>query len=447
MNDNFNNDNLTEEFYKNKKDKIDNFEVNINSDYNFDLIEESGEIENITSGKHGGKDKRALKHKKFNRIRKEQEPISESNARFFKTIYIFMIISICAILGQGVIFGSIDMLAISRNEDTAIVKIPKGASKKEIADILYNSGVINQKGAFYFYEVVFKGSKNVIPGVFEIKTNMDYEAIYSYLQSNANRVDTDVVDVMVSEGKNTREIAELLEKMEICSAKDFLNECNSTSFDKEYPFLTENKKDNIVYKLEGYLFPDTYKFYKNIEAKVAIKKFLSNYKNKINKKEEMEQGKEKISINEQSEQKGLSMSDVITLASLVQAEAADEEDMYTVASILINRLDTIKNGGMSPFGDSINGCLCVDSSVWYPYRNRDKVPEEIVNNYESFYDTYKFKGLPPGPICNPGLEAIKATLNCKKTDYYFFCYSNNGKLYCAKTFNEHNANLKKAGLI
>lgn len=424
-----------------RKKKIENFEVEINdTGLGKEPMEDLMSYSDESKKAHGSAKRRDLK--KAPRVKK-----SGQNARLFKMVWIGMIVSVCIMIGQFVLFGTLDMLAITRQEGTLSVELPKGASKGQVVDILHENGVINQPTFFKLYLFFTKGSQKFIPGTFEIKTNLDYEAIVNYLQSNANRIDTDIVDVTVPEGKNVMEIAAILESNEVCSAEEFMNACKSSEFDKDHSFLKERKSvADTIYRLEGFLFPDTYSFYKNVEPKTVIKKFLNNFNNKISKKLITDESNEKVSIKTVAERKAIPIEDLVIIASLIQAEASNDADMLGIASVIENRLNTSKNGGLSPFGDAINSCLCIDSTIWYPYRNKDKVPQEARENYESPYDTYKKRGLTPGAICNPGASAIEAVLNHKSTQYYFYCHNKEGKTFYAKTFSEHNVNLKKAGL-
>ena len=420
--------------YNGRKSKIENFELNI--DHKYDNEKNKNDIMSYSNNKNV--------HRYYKNIIKVKK--SAKNKKFFKSIWIAMIFTACLMLGQFVVFGTLDMLAVTREDKLFTIEIPKGAKKLDVVNILYENGIITQPTFFKLYLFLTKGSQKFIPGKFEIKTNLDYEAIVNYLQSNANRLDSDVVDVTIPEGKNVLEIAKILEDNQICSVDEFTIACSSNEFEKNYVFLKDINFDDVIYKLEGYLFPDTYTFYKNIEPRYVIKKFLNNFNNKISKKLITNESNEKVSVMTSADKKSISLGDLINLASLIQAEASNDADMLEIASVLENRLSTSKNGGKSNFGDAINGCLAVDATIWYPYRNREKVPKDILENYESPYDTYKFSGLPKGPICNPGLAAIEAVLNHKSTPYYFYCHNKEGKTFFAKTFAEHGVNLKKAGL-
>ena len=374
--------------------------------------------------------------------------MSKEKKKFFKKVWILMVIFLSILLTQYFVFGTIDFLAMNREENVVKVEIPKNSGKSDIAKILYDNGVIKNRSFFNFYTTLTKSGKKFIPGTFEIKTNLDYEAIVNFLNLNSNRVETDIINVVIPEGKNVLEVASILESNGICDQKDFIEVCKQDDFGKNYEFLKSFKNmDKVVYKVEGYLFPDTYKLYKDSDPKLAIKKMLSNYKSKLNSKDYIVSEKEKLSIKEYAEKIGLSEEDLVNIASLIQAEAADEKDMYNVSSVIFNRLGTLKNANKSKFGEPGLNFLGIDSTVWYPYKTRDKVPKDLLENFVGAYDTYKNPALPIGPICNPGVAAIDAALKPNKTDYYYFCHDKSGQAYYAKNSKEHQENLKKAGLV
>ncbi|MEG1426563.1 MAG: endolytic transglycosylase MltG, partial [Oscillospiraceae bacterium] len=132
----------------------------------------------------------------------------------------------------------------------------------------------------------------------------------------------------------------------------------------------------------------------------------------------------------------MSMDQIITLASIIQAEAADTGDMYKVSAVLHNRLDR--------GGEAGTPRLQCDSTIYYPYKNKEDAPA----GYESSYNTYEIQGLPEGAICNPGIDAIKAALNPdpENADSFYFCHSADGTAYYASTAEGHQENLQAAGL-
>ena len=265
---------------------------------------------------------------------------------------------------------------------------------------------------------------------------MDYQAIITNLQGTSNRTDT--IEVTIIEGQSVLEIADKLEEGGALGNKaEFLQLCNSSKFDNDFDFLKNIKNPGErYYKLEGYLYPDKYEFYVNEDPASIIYKILNNYEKRMAEKQAFDGYEKLTSVNKMLEKSddGYTLDEIMTIASIIQAEAADSDDMYYISSILHNRLNADDSEGVSSLG--------LDSTKYYPYRSKDKLPAEIAANYKSRYDTYDNTGLPPGPICNPGMEAIKAALNPYDSSYYYFCHDSNGKAYYASTIGEHEANLE-----
>ncbi|WP_312694052.1 endolytic transglycosylase MltG [Caproiciproducens sp.] len=369
-------------------------------------------------------DEAEIKAEKAHEIRNKEK--GRKNKAFFRFIWIIMVLFASILFSQFMITGINDMLAIGKEKVTVTVEIPKNATTEQISDILNGAGVVRDVSFFQVYSKLTKADGHYSNGSYKIDTNMDYEAIINNLQSNLNRVDT--IKITFKEGVNALEMAALLEKNGVCAAKDVLSVINSNDFDKDYEMLRAitNQKDRY-YKLEGYLFPDTYEFYKDEDPKQVVAKLISNCNKKLTKQ-----------IRSKAADQNMTVDQMLTLASMIQAEAADKEDMYKVSSVFHNRLNS------SGTGDLLR--LRSDPTTYYPYRTKASVPSDIRETYKSKYDTYTIKGLPAGPICNPGAEAIDAALNPASTKYYYFCHDKDGKAYYAATNAQHEANLRKAGL-
>lgn len=374
--------------------------------------------------------------------------IKKSNIKFFKRMWIVLVVVLSALMIRFVIAGISDILAIDRPNETVIIEIPKGSGFKGTVKVLKENGVIKYENFFKMYSILRGSSRNFISGSFEIKTNLDYEAIINYIQSNSNRLDKDLTKVTITEGLSVLECAKLLDENNVCDKDEFIAACNSNGFDEDFKFIADlGESKNRCYKLEGYLFPDTYEFYKDQKASRVISRILGVCEDKLFTKRNVSGFDKKVDVNERAQSIGMTLNEVMTLASIVQSEAANNEDMYNVSSVLHNRLKTESNGGVSQYGDAGMTLLSMDSTTWYPYRTKSSVPSDILKNFDGKYDTYKYTGLPIGPICSPGMEAINAVLNPNKTNYYFFCHDADGNAYYAKTFSEHSGNLKKAGLL
>jgi UPF0755 protein len=397
----------------NEKDDMDDCDVVIHSYSNPHAAKKAKITQNETAA-------RAERAHEIRNLKK-----GKKNKTFFKFIWVIMVLFCTVLLSQFFITGINDMLGVGKEEASITVEIPKNATTGQIADILNKAGAIRDVNFFQFYSKLTKADGHYNNGSYKIDTNMDYEAIINSLQSNANRVDT--IKITFKEGINILDVSALLEKDGVCTAEKFLSAINSNDYENYEIIKAITNDDERYYKLEGYLFPDTYEFYKDEDPKTVIKKFLSNCNNKITKE-----------IKTEAEEKNMTIDQLLTLASMIQAEAADKEDMLKVSSVFHNRLNS---GGL---GDLKR--LRSDPTMYYPYRTKASIPADLQGSFKSRYDTYTVEGLPPGPICNPGLDAINAALEPEKTNYYYFCHDKNSKSYYATNIVQHNINLKKAGL-
>ncbi len=386
-------------------------------------------------------------HKALKAQKKEDKRVEKSkakrNRRIFNWVWLLMIVAVGVVLAQFMIVGMNDVLAISREDDvrTVDISIPENPTMSQIATILQDNGVIDHAEFFELYANFTSSIDGFRQGDFQIDTNKDYEAIINFLQSNNNR--TDIVTVQITEGMSVLEIANLLHEQGVVKDKQvFLDACNSDAFDEDYTFLKDiPNAGERYYKLEGYLFPDTYDFYLGEDTELTIDKFLSNFENKIVLHEEKYFGNsKKSSLSDEAEKTGYSTDEILTIASIIQAEAANREDMYYISSIIHNRLDYGVSYGV--------GMLNLDCTVYYPYREYSDVPETIRSSFTSTYDTNNFNGLPPGPVCNPGEEAIKAAITPYDTEYLFFCHDTveNGSIpYYSTNLADHNYYLSIIG--
>ncbi len=234
------------------------------------------------------------------------------------------------------------------------------------------------------------------------------------------------MSVTIPEGYNALEIAQLLEEKNVCTGQEFLDALNNKDF-SNYEVIAAMNSEGRYYKLEGYLFPDTYNFYEGEELESVIGKMINNFQNRISSQ-----------TWNMGEERGMTKDQVVILASIIQAEAADTSDMFNVSSVLHNRLD---------FGAEYDIYrLECDSTMHYPYRNAGAIPESgALPN--AGYSTYELDGLPPGPICNPGAEAILAAVRPNESSYLYFCHADDGTAYYATNSWEHEENLYAAGLM
>ncbi len=438
-NNNFTQNNLEQQ----RRRRAENFHLNISDNYDDDGENNYSKSEELNS--YSGQDvkdkiakqsKNALKKKK-KAEKKELKAKNKYNRRYFRWFWIISVLIVGAMLSVFIITGMNDLLAINRTDSSKVkIEIPENPTLDDVAETLAKNKIIEQPSYFKMFATITKSADDFTQGTYEISKNMDYEAIINYLLSSNNRTDT--VKVMITEGQNVIEVANTLkEKGAISSTDKFLELCASDNFDDDFSFLKEIKNgSDRYYKLEGYLYPDTYEFYKNEDAESAIYKFLNNYETKINEKRDVNGYDKLMTVNKLIKESNskYSLDQIMTIASIIQAEAADVDDMYNVSSIIHNRLTADADMGVSNLG--------LDSTKFYPYRSAVDVPDGKGKNYTSKYDTYSKSGLPAGPICNPGMDAILAAINPNDTNYYYFCHDKDGNAYYASTIYEHEANLE-----
>lgn len=366
-------------------------------------------------------------HKKRNKLK------ARKNRRVFSLVWLAMVLLVSFTLASYLITGSNDFFAVERAESTATaeVVIPKeGLTPEVLAQLLHEKGVINSTEFFSLYcKVTVDDMTLFVPGKHKIETNLDYEDLINRLQGGGKE-NREVVTVTIPEGLNTLEIADLLQEKNVCDKDEFLDALNTHDFTNYDSVAKIGGGEGKYYKLEGYLFPDTYDFYEEEEIDSVIGKMLNNFDNRMTE-----------DLLAQVDGSGMTLDQVVTLASIIQAEAANSNDMFKVSAVLHNRLDF-----GADYGIYVLGC---DSTMFYPYKNKAAVPETGALSYGN-YDTYEIQGLPAGAICNPGLDAIKAALR-PATDgdagsYLYFCHAADGTAYYATNEYDHEYNKQLAGL-
>lgn len=345
-------------------------------------------------------------------------------------------------LGNFVYNAVIDYTGISNNEFQIVVELPENPSLDQVAEVLKENGVISNEDFFKKYVEAKDDLEDFVGGEFVLSSSMNYSTIVNTLLASKNELIT--VEVTIIEGMTAYDVGKLLEESCVCRAADFLKfyRDRMNVYDFELRLSEDPHKFN---QMEGYLFPDKYEFYVNNklknhpdeetdttkDAEIAAKKIYSNFNSKITK-----------TMYKRMHEMGLTLNELITLASIVQSEVNNVEDMKTVASVFLNRLKT--GGEFSK--------LQSDVTVFYvqnciePYY-KDYGLSTSLSVISNSYDTYECDGIPAGPICNPGMDAIGAVLDAYTTDYYYFCSNEEtGETFYGRTLEEHEANLVKAGL-
>ena len=294
-----------------------------------------------------------------------------------------------------------DVLALNKEPVTASVTITEGESLGDVTAELKEKGLVKYGYLFQLFASFTHKAEKITAGSYELSTVMDYSALLNNISSTSAYRET--VTVTIPEGYTVEEIFKLMENKGVCSYDDLMKAAQEETFD--FAFLKEVKTTKEK-RLEGYLFPDTYEFYKGADAKNVINTMLKNFDERFDSKMEAEM-----------QLLGYSKNDIIIMASIIEKET-DGGDQRNIASVLQNRL---KNTWATP-----KGYLQVDSTIQYLLKERKKKLTDKDLEIDSPYNTYKNPGLPIGPICNPGLTAIEAALEPNKTNYYYFMLGMDG---------------------
>jgi len=330
-------------------------------------------------------------------------------------MYFTFIICVSIVFACLAWMAASDMLALNKDNFTAVVTLPSSIFQSEtvdkfdengrktgtkrvthadmdyVADVLKDAGLIEYKWLFSLFCKISTADEKVSPGEYELKSTFDYRALIQNMR--AGSAATVTVDVTIPEGFKMHQIFLRLEENGVSTYNELMEAAESREYN--YEFLDESEGEG-AYRLEGFLFPDTYQFYVGMQASSAINKLLDNYRRKIT--EEM---------LERVDELGMSMYDILKVASLIEKEAANDEERPLIASVIYNRINS----------DMVLG---IDASVLYPYNDHEGAPTAAMLEKDDPYNTRIRMGLPPTPICNPGLASINAALFPAATDYYYY---------------------------
>jgi UPF0755 protein len=317
-----------------------------------------------------------------------------------KKIFVVLLLLIIIFLGAILWWANGASAVDPANKKSIIFVVEKGSGLKEISSELGKAGLIKNRIIFFLYARLNRFENKIQAGDFRLSPSMNASEIAETLTHG-------MLDVWITvpEGQRAAEIAESLKE-------------KIPSYKKSW--------DITLAMNEGYLFPDTYLIPRDATIEMIIKQMRQNFEQKYSQ------------INASNSK--LSKSQIVILASLIEREAITNGEKPIIAGILMNRL----NAGMP---------LQVDATIQYSKgKNKlnnkwwEPVAIEEYKTVTSAYNTYLFTGFPPGPIANPGLEALRAAANPADTDYLYYLHDKTGQIRYAKTLVQHNANIEKYGL-
>jgi UPF0755 protein len=310
----------------------------------------------------------------------------------------------------------IAQLATGPEETTPMrITVDSGESVRDIAQTLKEQGAIRSVTLFRLYLKSHGLDTGIRPGTFYIEPGMSFADIAKILDEGAGRE----MPITIPEGFTVAQIDALLAEKgltEIGAVIDCAKHCDFSTFE----FLPQNAGENPGGKLEGYLFPDTY-FVNPVDfvPKFFLERMLGNFRTKVVE-----------ALAGDIESSGYSLQEEMTMASLIERETRTEEERPIVSGILWKRFDASQG-------------LAVDATIRYALDKPTEALTKIDLQTDSPYNTRKYRGLPPSPIANSGLQSIQAALHPQDSEYWYYLHGNDGQIRYAKTNDEHNANKAK----
>ena len=343
-------------------------------------------------------------------------------------IYITCVLVVSGLLGYfGISIGN-DVFAFVKDDFEVSITMSEATTLDEAADILHEKGVINYPGIFKFYSKLRKKTWQPISGECKVSPSMSYDALFAAFQYQKPEATT--VSITIPEGYTVDEIIDLfVNKYNIGTKEGFVDAIQNGEYD--YWFVKEldnNAKPGRKYRLEGYLYPDTYYFYSTASPTSVISKILDNF----NVKMRQVLGKDwETTCAELCAKRNMTFDEIVILASLIQMEAKYEYEYEDVSAVFTNRLN---NRSIS------NGLLQSDATIQYflDERNEDLTQDQL--DTDNPYNTYLYPGLPPGPITNITINAINYAFYPSDAKYCYFIAHPDGYTMFSVTYSEFLAN-------
>ena len=382
-------------------------------------------------------------------------------------VWLAITVAIGVSLGRILWVCCADVMSFGKPEVTAYVEVTDDDTIETISQKLADAKLVRYPGLFQKFAEITKKDDRIKTGVYELGSHLDYNAmINNMVYTGSSREE---VKVTFPEGYNCAQIFRLLEENNVCSVAD-LEEWAANGELGDYWFL-EGVERGSKYCLEGYLSPDTYMFYTGSEPQVVLEKFLDAFDARFTDimKEDFETMKEryaKLCSKNGVDMGELTLHQVLTIASVVERETANDAESYQIASVFYNRVTdpSVRTmgsdatvyyalpGQFDQRADSCAQCIQLMAGVERPLIAYAKVHvlvgelTEADLAVDSPYNTRKAAGIPPGPICNPGAYSLYAALDPDDTNYLYFIYdSANSKHLFSTTYSEHLQKAEELG--
>ena len=360
-------------------------------------------------------------------------------------VWLAIAVAIGVSLGRMLWLSAAEVLAFGKPEGECIITISDGDNIDTIAHKLKSAGLIDYPELFKMYAGLTDAEAEISAGTFTLNSKYDYHALVKAMTYHSTA--REEVEVLIPEGYTCAQVFALMEEKGVCTVEE-LEDYAATGELIDRWFL-EGVKRGDRYCLEGYLFPDTYRFYTNDTPERVLNKLLGAFEDRFTDimKERLETLNQRIAATlsargydeEFISQRLFTIREVVIVASMIEKETANDAESYDVSSVIYNRLTNPKS---YPF-------LNIDATLIYalggnidPETGKTKPLSKEDLQMEHPYNTYNQKGLPPGPISNPGRNSLNAALDPTETDFYYYVYNPNTSLHLfAKNEKDHQKNV------
>ena len=343
-------------------------------------------------------------------------------------LYVLCVLVAAVLIAIGVWLAADDVLALTSVEHSGVVTIAPEDDISDVARKLKDEELIKYPALFRLYGKLFHAQNKIAPGEYTLNAVFDYRALVVGMMETYTAPET--VTVTVPEGYSMQQIFQLLEDSGVTTRAALEDAAANFAFD--YAFLQDIPLGDAA-RLEGYLFPDTYEFYQNDLPENVLMKFLSNFSGKftadmLQQLDELNERLAQLADERGGQAPVLTQRDVIAVASMIEREASVSAERTTIASVIYNRLT-----------DPHYDLLQIDATVYYALGRWDTALTFEDLEIDSPYNTYLYPGLPAGPICNPGVNCLKAALYPSDTEYYYYALNIDGTHHFSLNSAEHEA--------
>jgi UPF0755 protein len=311
-----------------------------------------------------------------------------------------------------------------------VIEVPEGMSLRQLAAELKGAGVIDRPEVWVLYMRMRGLDRHLRQGKIRLRSPMTPEEVARHATTRLGRIQ---VRITIPEGFNRFEIAARLEDFGICSAEEFLDATEDTSLLASYGVEANNA--------EGYLFPDTYEFDDQTKPRRVAERMLANWTRRY---EEIERDHAQALARLD----GWSTHDIVTLASIVEEEAAVSSERSRIAGVFENRLSSTRflpRRRLQADPTVQYGCIAEPEAAPSCADYNGEITRAMLDDRENPYNTYRHSGLPPGPITNPGKAALVAVIDPEDHDYYYFVARGQGRHQFSKTLRQHNIAVRRNG--